>query len=297
MSILPALVLFGGAIGVLVWALSGSRSTAGPVEASGEVNVRAIELAPSFFDRVLMPTLTKGGRLLAKPMPPERLATLRRKITLAGKQQTWNIEKALAVKALGIAVGVVAALGVLAYQRSVPMMVMAGLLLFMGYFFMDYTLDKAAAARQLEIKQALPDVLDQITVCVEAGIGFDAALFRCSKSNANALGDELGRTMQDIRLGMPRRQALYALLDRTDVQELRLFVRALAQAEKSGIPIAKVLSVQSDEVREKRRQAAEENAMKLPVKLIMPLVLCILPSLFTVIMGPAVIRMMREGAV
>lgn len=140
-------------------------------------------------------------------------------------------------------------------------------------------------------------MLDQISVCVEAGIGFDAALHRCSLSNDNALGDELGRTMQDIRLGMPRRQALYALLDRTDVQELRLFVRALAQAEKSGIPIARVLSVQSDEVREKRRQAAEERAMKLPVKLILPLVLCILPSLFTVIMGPAVIRMMRNGAV
>jgi tight adherence protein C len=294
---IPALLLFAGAIGVLVWALGGSRQPAGPVAPDGETNLRAIELAPSFFDRVLLPTMTRFGRMLAKPMPPERLAVVRKKIVLSGKQQTWNTEKALAVKAFGLMVGVVGALGLLALQRSTLMFVAAGLVLLCGYFFMDYYLDKAAGARQLEIQQALPDVLDQISVCVEAGIGFDAALHRCSLSNDNALGDELGRTMQDIRLGMPRRQALYALLDRTDVQELRLFVRALAQAEKSGIPIAKVLSVQSDEVREKRRQAAEERAMKLPVKLILPLVLCILPSLFTVIMGPAVIRMMRNGAV
>ncbi len=297
MSMLPALVLFAGAAGVLVWAMGGSRQPAGSTAPDGETNVRAIELAPSFFDRVLLPSLSRLGRLLAKPMPPERLAALRHKIVLSGKQQTWNTEKALAIKAFGLIVGIVGALGLLAIQRSTLMMVAAGLVLACGYFAMDYYLDKAAGARQLEIQQALPDVLDQIMVCVEAGIGFDAALHRCSMSNDNALGDELARTMQDIRLGMPRRQALYALLDRTDVQELRLFVRALAQAEKSGIPIAKVLQVQSDEVREKRRQAAEERAMKLPVKLILPLVLCILPSLFTVIMGPAVIRMMRNGAV
>lgn len=294
---IPALMLFAGAVGILIWAVGGSRRSAGPGDAGGETNVRAVELAPNFFDRVLLPTTSRFGRLMAKPMPPERMALLRRKIVLAGKQHTWNTEKALAVKACGVILGSVAALGVLAVQRSALMFVAAGLLVVCGYLFMDYYLDKAVAARQLEIQQALPDVLDQISVCVEAGIGFDAALHRCSLSNENALGDELRRTMQDIRLGVPRRQALHGLLDRTDVAELRLFVRALTQAEKSGIPIARVLEVQSDDVRERRRQAAEERAMKLPVKLILPLVLCILPSLFTVIMGPAVIRMMQNGAV
>jgi tight adherence protein C len=174
---------------------------------------------------------------------------------------------------------------------------LAALIVGIGYLSTDFYLDKAASKRQTEIQHSLPDVLDQVSVYVEAGLGFDAALHRCAATNDHPLGDELARTLQDIRLGMPPTQALYGLLDRTDVQELRLFVRALVQAERSGIPIARVLLVQSDEVREKRRQAAEERAMKLPVLLIMPLVLCILPSLFTVIMGPAVLRMVREGAV
>jgi tight adherence protein C len=140
-------------------------------------------------------------------------------------------------------------------------------------------------------------VLDQLTVCVEAGLGFDAALNRCVANNYNALADELGRTLQDIRLGAQRATAFRNLLDRTNVPELRLFVKALMQADKAGVPLARILRIQSDEVREKRRQAAEERAMKLPVLLIMPLVLCILPSLFLVIMGPAVIVMIEEGAV
>lgn len=291
---LPVIALFGGAALVLVWALAGSRRT---VEGPTAATAREQELAVPMFDRLLLPLLSGLARRLARLLPPERLQVLRRKIMLAGRQQTWNVEKAMALKVLGIIVGSGAAVGLLSLKTSTMTVVAAALLLGCGYYAIDYALDKAAAARQLEIQQALPDVLDQISVCVEAGVGFDAAIHRVSQSNDNALGHELGRTLQDIRLGMPRRQALYALLDRTDVQDLRLFVRALLQAEKSGIPIAKVLHIQSDEVREKRRQAAEERAMKLPVKLILPLVLCILPSLFLVIMGPAVLRMVREGAV
>lgn len=292
---LPIALFFGAAGLVLVWTLTGRREVA--AEGPEGTNVHKQSLEASGFDRVLLPLLTKVGRLIARNLPPGRLQTLRHRIVLAGKQQTWNVEKAMALKALGIIIGVGSALLLLMLERSTTYYVLAALVVGIGYFATDYYLDKAAAARQMEIQQALPDILDQISVCVEAGLGFDAAMHRCALTNDNALGDEMGRTLQDIRLGVPRAQALYSLLDRTDVQDLRLFVRALVQAERSGIPVARVLRVQSDEVREKRRQAAEERAMKLPVMLIMPLVLCILPSLFTVIMGPAVLRMIKEGAV
>jgi len=290
------ILVFGGAALVLVWALGSARQPAEGVTPAS-VNVREEELQASAFQRMIMPVMSKVGRQIARLMPHGRLMALRHRIILAGFQNTWNVEKAMSIKALTTIVGLVAAFGILSYERSNKAYVVAGFVVFSGYFAVEKYLDKKAAARQLEIRHDLPDVLDQISVCVEAGLGFDAALSRCAMTNDNPLGNELGRTLQDIRLGMPRSQALHSLLDRTDVQELRLFVRALIQAERSGIPIARVLEVQSDEVREKRRQAAEERAMRLPVMLIMPLVLCILPSLFTVIMGPAVLRMIEEGAV
>ncbi len=289
------LVMFAAAIGVLVWAFAGSRQPAEGDPAT--VNVKAQELAVGPWDRLVMPWLSRMGRIVGSRMPSGRIAAMRRRITLAGLQNTWNVEKAMAYKVLTMILGVLGAFAALQWQISKVSLLMAGASLAWGYFAVEFWLDKKAAARQLEIQQALPDVLDQITVCVEAGLGFDAAIHRCSQSNQNPLGDELGRTLQDIRLGVPRTQALHSLLDRTDIQELRLFVRALVQAERSGIPIARVLEVQADEVREKRRQAAEERAMKLPVLLIMPLVLCILPALFMVIMGPAALRMINEGAV
>jgi tight adherence protein C len=294
MNIILGFGAFSGALVALMWTLGGQRQTA---EGSVGTNVHQQELNQPAMQRLMLPTLSTLGRGIARHLPPGRLQALRRRIVLSGKQTTWNIEKAMSLKTLGLLAGLAVGFGIVSYERTTLTLVAAGLVTGCGYFAVDYYLDKAVGRRQLEISQALPDILDQIRVCVDAGLGFDAALQRSAKSNDNPLGEELGRTLQDIQLGVPRSEALHKLLDRTDVQDLRLFVRALIQAERSGIPIARVLRVQSDEVREKRRQAAEERAMKLPVMLILPLVLCILPSLFTVIMGPAVLRMIEEGAV
>lgn len=292
---LMIIMLFASSGFILFWAVGGARQPAEGDPAA--TNVHAQSLAPSGWERVAMPVLTRLGRQMGRLMPPQRLRNMRHRIIQAGLQNTWNVEKAMAYKALTTIAGVAGALLALQFGLSKVTIALALISVCTGYFAVEYLLDKKATARQLEIQRSLPDVLDQITVCVEAGLGFDASLHRCAQTNTNALGDELGRTLQDIRLGVPRTQALHSLLDRTDVQELRLFVRALVQAERSGIPIARVLQVQADEVREKRRQAAEERAMKLPVLLIMPLVLCILPALFMVIMGPAALRMINEGAV
>jgi tight adherence protein C len=135
--------------------------------------------------------------------------------------------------------------------------------------------------------------MDQLTISVEAGLGFDAALARVSTAGQGPLAEELRRLLGEIKVGVPRREALRHLLDRTEVQELRHFVLALQQAEEYGLPVARVLRVQAAELRIKRRQRAEEQAMKVPVKIVFPLVLCIFPSLFVVLLGPAVIRVMR----
>jgi tight adherence protein C len=130
---------------------------------------------------------------------------------------------------------------------------------------------------------------------VEAGLAFEPAMARASRSRRGPLADELSRTLQDIQLGVPRAVALKNLVQRTDVPDLRTFVHAIAQAEKYGVPIARILRVKSSELRSKRRQAAEERAMKIPVKIVVPLIFCILPALFIVLMGPAVIRIANTG--
>ena len=143
------------------------------------------------------------------------------------------------------------------------------------------------------ITRDLPDVLDQLTISVEAGLGFEAALARISAKGDSALSTEFGRMLQDIKLGVPRSDALGQLATRVGVDDLRHVVLALRQAEKLGVPLAKTLRAQSMEMREKRKFRAEEAAYKLPVKMIFPLGFCILPALFIVILGPAAIRISR----
>ena len=164
-----------------------------------------------------------------------------------------------------------------------------------GYFVPDLWLRFKASSRQDVMRKELADTLDQITISVEAGLGFEAAMARSVRNRQGPLGDELQRTLQDIQLGVPRATALKGLVDRTDVPDLRTFVHAVVQAERYGVPIARILRVQAGELREKRKQAAEERAMKVPVKIVLPLMFCILPSLFLVVMGPAAIRVSQTS--
>ena len=160
-----------------------------------------------------------------------------------------------------------------------------------GYLGPDTVLARRARTRQLKISNELPDMLDQLTICVESGLGFDAALARISRSGHGPLSMELTRLLQDLRIGVPRADALGQLLERTDVAELRQFVHAVLQADTFGVPISRVLRSQAVEQREKRRFRAEERAMKLPVKVIFPLVFCILPVVFIVVLGPAYVHL------
>jgi tight adherence protein C len=139
--------------------------------------------------------------------------------------------------------------------------------------------------------------MDQIMINVEAGQSFDAAVTRVSNRGTGPAAEEFRRVMQDIQFGMTRREALEHLLERTDVPELRETVQALSQAERYGVPLGQVLRVQADELRDKRKQRAEERAMKVPVKILFPLMICILPALMVVIVGPGIISLVQRGGI
>jgi tight adherence protein C len=160
---------------------------------------------------------------------------------------------------------------------------------FLGYYVPEWTLRKKSGARQNAIRVALPDALDLLSITVEAGLGFDAAVSRVAKQAKGPLGEEFHRMLQEMQIGKPRADALRDLGARSTLPELQSFVLAMVQADAFGIAISKVLHVQADELRMRRRQNAEEKAQKVPVKIIFPLITCIFPALFVVVLGPAAI--------
>ena len=252
-------------------------------------DLRGLVLSQSPFERVLRPLLHSLGQTARRISPAGMVETLERRVELSGV--AWPVERFLILKFVAagglLAAGLVYAT-VSGSSTGLLSALAAGIA---GYLLPDVVLSRLASARQLAITNALPDTLDQLTICVEAGLGFDSAMARIARSGEGPLTGEIARLLQDLRVGVPRSEALQALLERTDVPELRQFVHAVIQAETYGVPVSKVLRAQATEQREKRRFRAEERAMKLPVKVIFPLVFCILPVLFIVVISPAFISL------
>lgn len=232
-------------------------------------------------------------RSLALRLSPTGVASrLQRRLDLAGNPPTWTPDRILALKGVGLLLG--ALLGGLIGFRSVGWLVLglvAGAAF--GFFLPDLLLLNAGQKRQEKIRRALPDALDMLTVCVEAGLGFDAALAQVARNTNGPLAQECARVLQEMQIGKSRNQALRALTERTTVSELRSFVSALAQAGELGVPIASVLREQAREMRLRRRQRAEEQAQKVPVKILFPLIACLFPAMFVVIIGPGAISIAR----
>jgi tight adherence protein C len=281
-----------GAVPLFVWSLAGVRARRAAT-AGASPDLREAVLRESSLDRVIIPTAKALGRQVRRITPAGWIDGLERRVRLAGSPAGWTVERVLALKlALGVAGGLAAIVmgGSSITGRVLMTAVVAG---WVGYVLPDVILHGRGRERQKLILRELPDTLDQLTISVEAGLGFDAAVSRVASTGTGPLAEELTRVLGEIKVGVPRSEAMRHLIDRTDVYELRHFVLALTQAEQYGLPMARVLRIQSGELRVKRRQRAEEEALKIPVKIVFPLIFCIFPALFVVLLGPAMIRVAR----
>lgn len=217
--------------------------------------------------------------------------TTTRRLEKAGNPPGWDADRILAAKMLGGLVGasVVGGLMLVGGRGAVQAVLWGAIFGVFGFFLPDLLLINKAQHRSEAVRRALPDSLDLLTISVESGLAFDAAMAQVARNTEGPLADEFARVLREIQIGSGRSDALRALSERTDVEELQAFLNSMVQAEKLGIPIADVLRVQAAEIRLKRTQRIEEQAMKLPVKIVFPLLLCIFPALFIVIIGPAAI--------
>jgi tight adherence protein C len=248
------------------------------------------ELALPFSYRILRPSIKGFGKRLASMLPANFLASIQKSLITAGSSMTastfvtfWAVCTGLFA---GLAVVGLGALGGANPQGFLGLLVMTGI----GFSLPLFWLKTAVGSRQRLIVKNLPDAMDLITTCVEAGLGLDAALAKVSEQMKGPLAKELSQMLREVSMGRLRREALSDLGQRTGVQELISFVNAVIQAEQLGVSIGHVLKVQSDQMRTHRRQRAERLAHEAPVKMMFPLVLCIFPAFLLVILGPAVIR-------
>jgi tight adherence protein C len=256
-------------------------------------NLRQEQLKTSSLDRLIFPFAAKVVSTVTRHTPLDLYRRVNRLIELAGNPPALTAERIVAFKIVGGIVGVV--VGILMAPLLpftgfwVPVMSVVVFSL-AGYTFPSAGLASRATKRQKEIRKALPDTMDLLTISVEAGLGFDAALAQVVKNVPGPLSEEIARMLQEMQIGVTRAEALRHLNDRTDVPELDGFVLSMIQADKYGVGVAKVLRAQSTDLRQKRRQRAEEVAQKVPLKLLFPMIFLVLPALFIVILGPGAIQ-------
>ena len=263
------------------------------LERSGQPGAELAEEADrSFADRVVEPMQARAlavGRRLSGTDQAERI---RRKLDFAGNPRGWTVDRVIALKVIcAVVFPVVIGMWLLVIGGSVSAIVVVALgSIVLGFFAPDLYLINTAAHRADKIKRSLADAVDLLTISVEAGLGFDAAVQQVARNTTGPLAEEFSRVLREMQLGKGRSEALKALSTRSNVEDLHTFVGSMVQADAFGIPVGQVLRVQSAEIRTKRRQYAEEKAQKVPVKIMIPLILFILPTLFIIVMGPAVLN-------
>jgi tight adherence protein C len=237
-----------------------------------------------------------GASLLAAT-PRGYVGWIEKQIIFAGRPNGWSLQGMVIWKLVLAVVGVTFGL-LFAFASGLQpwKVLLAAAVTILLFFLPDVLINSRAHDRQEAIKLALPDTLDQMTIAVQAGLGFDAAMAKAARGGKGPLAEELIRVLQDMSIGRTRRDAFLELQRRTTSEDLRRFIGAVIQADAYGIAIGDVLRVQAGEMRLKRRQRAEEQAMKVTVKIIFPLVFCLLPALFIVVMTPAVIGIMSSFA-
>lgn len=302
-GIIVGIVIFGGAAALVVVGLRYSRQNqqddtdpvmmrlAEATQRGESVSLEDIELQQPFMERVVVPVIKKIGELSTRFTPQKLLEETTLKLELAGNPGRIDAATFLATRFMGATVfgGLLLLISFLSTSKW-PLgrvILVVGIFTALGFFFPQMWLQSRINRRQNEVRKAMPDALDLLTICVEAGLGFDAAMAKVSEKWENELSIMFGRAIREVQLGKPQREALRDMADRLGLPELTSFVAAVIQSQILGVSLAKVLRIQSDQMRMKRRQFAEELAHKAPVKMIIPMALLTFPSIMIVLMAPA----------
>jgi len=263
------------------------------IQRGNVTSLEEIELSQPFTERVVIPIIRRIGEFSARFTPQKAIQGTARKMELAGNP--WPIDAAtfLAIRfILGVVLGgfMLAMVLLSPPASSNDAFMYIGGATFGGFFLPQLMLSSRITRRQTEIRKAMPDALDLLTICVEAGLGFDAAMSKVSEKWENELSLAFARTIREVQLGKVRRDALKNMSDRLGIAEMTSFVAAIIQSEQLGVSMAKVLRIQSDQMRMKRRQRAEEEAHKAPIKMIIPMALLIFPTIMIIILTPAALQ-------
>ena len=307
------LLAIGAGLGVfLIFMALVSGGSVDPVQARltqlGNIqarNLEELELQQPFAERTLRPLVARLSRAGGRLSSASSTETAERRLALAGNPGDLRLTDWMGVKMLVglgtgaflfVMLGVVAGGGIASVGDLVKPFFFGLIGFFMGYLLPEFWLGRKIKSRQKVILRMIPDALDLLTISVRAGLGFDAALAKVVEKLPGPLTDEFRRALAEVRVGKARREALRDMIPRTNVQPLSNFIGAIIQAETLGVSISKVLQVQSEQLRIERRQRAEEMAAKAPIKMLFPLVGCIFPSLFVVILGPAIISLVKTFA-
>jgi tight adherence protein C len=291
-----AVVLGAFAIGSILAERAKIRESLRRLEGYQVSGARDQEMLKSFGNRVLAPFATSLMGTLRKRTPVGYIENTKHKLVLAGNPPGYEVDRLLIFKVLGAASVIVWAplvLMGLGFKGTTALLAI-GFFWVASFLLPDLSLGRRIEARQKEIARRLPDILDLLVISVEAGLGFEQAIDRTSAAVPGPLSEEFRRMLQETRVGASRADALRALDQRTEVPELRSFILAMLQADSFGVSIARILRAQADEMRVRRRLAAQELAQKAPIKMLFPLVLCIFPAMFVVVLGPAFISISKN---
>ncbi len=254
------------------------------------------ELSLPFTDRVIRPIFDKLGKIMTRRMQGGQQQAIQEKLNLAGRPGGLTAGGFVALQLIALVLGIAVGLGLAILTSLTPptlyLAPLGGGVL--GYLGPSITISRKIKRRQKEILLALPSALDLLTISVEAGLAFDAALARVTDKYRNVLAQEFNQVLNEVRLGRPRLEALDDMGKRNKVEELNNFLQAIIQSEQLGVGIANVLRIQSEEIRRRRRQRAEEAGQKAPIKMLLPMIGCIFPTLFIVLLGPAIIQVSKS---
>jgi tight adherence protein C len=303
-NVVPLLVAGSAALAILFIAIGlAGRSSVDPVQARltqlGAMqakNLEELELQAPFLERTLRPLAGRLSGTASRFTSQSFAAQTEKRMALAGNPGDMRVTEWLVIKAISaIAFAIGFFLGALFIMQAQFLVTVVAAVVgaVFGYIAPEFWLGRRIRARQKAILIQIPDALDLLTISVRAGLGFDAALGKVVEKMRGPLIDEYRRALAEVRVGKARREALRDIIPRTEVPALTNFIGAVIQAEQLGVAISKVLQVQSEQLRIERRQRAEEMAAKAPIKMLFPLVGCIFPSLFIVILGPAIILIVK----